>query len=132
MAQSYFLLGFCLAINTMIMIIFFSKKRLPLFENGVYTRVIIMNCLCIFFEFLCNLSSDGLLFDYKEIIVRLFLIGLTFYGSYLSIYTLVVAINNNDKNKLIKNTFLIVNSILCIPILFLGMDFRRTCWQLLY
>ena len=123
--QTYFLLFFCFAINSLVALVFFSKKRLPLFENKIYSYLIFSNLFCIIMEILCNLSASGLLISFRQIIVRVFLIGLMFYGTFLTIYTIIVAVEEENKNSLIRNSLLIGNSILCLPILVLKVDFLK-------
>lgn len=123
--QNYFLLSFCLAINIMVISVFFAKKRIDLFENNIYKCLLFMNLFCILLEILCNLSASGFLFEYKDIIVRSFLIFLMFYGTFLSVYTVIVALENSDKNLLVLRLFLCVGAILSIPILFLEIEFLK-------
>ncbi len=120
---NFFILLFCLAINLLVILIFFSKKRIDLYENKVYTNLLYCNLTCILLEILCNISANTILLSIKEIVVRAFLTGLTFYGCILTIYTVIVTTEDETKYFKIKRNMLIFNTIMCLPVLFLKINF---------
>ncbi len=131
--SNIFLLFFCLAINILLIVIYFSKRRIELFENKIYTNLIFNNLLCIILEFLCIMFasiSRGEPGMESQIVVRVFLTGLMFYGILLTAYTVVVGNTNEDKTRLFRNNskitkfMVIINVLLCIPIIFLKIDFQ--------
>ena len=124
---SFFILFFCLCINLLVNLIYNSKKRVDLYENKIYFVLLIFNFLCILTEIFCNICANYGYDSISNIIVRLFLILLLFYGASLTIYTIVIE-NSNERRILSSNLtrlIYIINSVLCIPILFLKLDFFK-------
>ena len=121
--SNYFLLFFSLLINLFILFIYFSKKRIDLFENKMYISLALCNTVCLLVETLCNLCASNILSIDKNIIVRLFLILLLLWGCILTIYTNVISTKKEEKYNLILFSYLIVFLILIIPIFFLHIDF---------
>ena len=121
--NNYFLLFFCLAINILIIIIYFSKKRVDLFENKLFIGILFFNFLSIILELICNLCAMYSSIVIGSIFVKLFLISLSFFAVLLSCYTIVVSINALDKSKKIIKGMLTGNLILIVPSLFLQINY---------
>ena len=122
--SNYFLLFFSALINLLILFVYFSKKRINLFENKIYTGIIVCNFTCLLLEFLCNLSAVGLLYSYKDILVRLFLVGLQFWGCLLTTYTTLISKKRIACSKVLY-IYLIIFAIMSFPIAFLHLDFLK-------
>src|SRR5574344_378412 len=120
---NYYLLGFSLLINILILVIYYRKKRTNLFENKVYIAIIVCNIVCLVLEVLCNLCASEILKIDKNIIVRMFLSGLLFFGCLLSVYTTLICTKKIDKYNKILSTFLTTFVIFNIPLLFLPLNF---------
>ncbi len=121
--NNYFLLFFSLLINVFILFIYFSKKRINLFENKIYIALTICNTVCLITETLCNLCASNILLIDENIIVRLFLILLLLWGCILTIYTNIISTKRTDKYGVISMLYLIVFCFFTIPIFFLHIDF---------
>ena len=116
---NYFLLFFSSLIEMLILIVYFSKKRINLFENKVYISLLVCNVICLVLEICCNLCANNILPVDRNVIVRLFLVFLMLWGFLLTIYTNVISVADNKKYKMIVIVYLILFLVLSVPLLFL-------------
>ena len=120
--ENYFLLFFSILINLLICFVYFSKKRINLFENKIYTGIISCNMICLVLEILCNLCAINVIPIDRNILVRLFLMFLVFWGCLLTIYTTIIG-RKEINGKKILIMYLLSFFIMCIPLIFLHIDF---------
>ncbi len=122
---NYFLLFFSSLIEMLILIVYFSKKRINLFENKVYISLLVCNVICLVLEICCNLCANNILPVDRNVIVRLFLVFLMLWGFLLTIYTNVISVADNKKYKMIVIVYLILFLVLSVPLLFLPVNFLK-------
>lgn len=121
--NNFFILFFCLAVNLLIVLIYYSKKRIELFENKIYIGVLFFNLASIILEIICNYCAVYASVDIGGIFVRIFLVCLSFFAISLSCYTVIVGMSDIEKMKKVRKIMGISNVLLCIPSLFLGLEF---------
>ena len=114
------LLVFCVICDLLIITVYYSKERLNLFENRIYSSLLFTNIIGCFLEIVCILSALNLLPQY-DIFVRLFLNYILIWGLILSFYTISVCIKLT-KEKVAFIVFSFLTIILSIPIYFLPIN----------
>lgn len=113
---------------TMIIIIFFSKKRLLSFENNIYVYMLVANFFGLILDVLSiftivNIESYPIL---NFIITRLYLLYLLLWVSLFTIYTISLCLNKKDlekKQKRIFKIFMTLFIIFSILLFLLPLDF---------
>ena len=114
---------------TMLIIIYFSKKRLLSFENKIYVYMLIANFFGLILDVLSIFTIINI--DYYPvlnfIITRLYLLYLLFWVSLFTIYTMSLCLNDNknlekSQNKIFK-IFMILFVIFSFVIFLLPLDF---------
>ena len=125
MTAQYFLLFFCSFIDILLLIIYFSKARVQLFENKVYTYLIMLNLICIVDEIICNLIAVNIIpIDLREFFVRTFLVMLLGWGCLLTIYNNIISVSDKLNYKKIFLLYISTFLIISIPLLFLDIKFK--------
>ena len=99
----------------MLMIVYFSKKRLNTPENKVYKLLIIVNFVGIILDVVCAISTFKMteVKLYNIIIAKLYLLYFVTWIMGFATYTFAISIKENEKNERIKK-YLIVDLIMFI------------------
>ena len=118
------LLVFCVICDLLVISVYYSKDRLNLFENKIYSALLFANIIGCFLEIICILSALKFIPQY-DIFVRLFLNYILIWGLILSFYTIAVCIRL--KNELFAFIFfLLLIVILSVPIYILPIELMIT------
>ena len=121
--NSISLLVFGIIYNILILIIYFSKERVNLTENKVYTTLLMANIIGNILEIINIVTAN---YNYKgTIYIELFLNYLFIWGMILSMYTFIICSKNNSYKKIII-IFIALTILLSVPIYFLPIELIKT------
>ena len=115
----------------MLMIVYFSKKRLNTPENKVYKLLIIVNFVGIILDVICAISTFKMteVKLYNIIIAKLYLLYFVTWIMGFATYTFAISIKENEKNERIKKYLigdLIMFIVYTITVFLLPLEFVKS------
>ena len=118
------LLVFGIACDLLILIVYFSKKRINLVENSIYILLILVNIFGCFLE-IANILYARELVESNPLLVRIFLNYLVIWGLILSAYTFIIS-SKKENYKTVIIIFLAVIILVSIPVYFFNIELFKT------
>ena len=76
----------CLIFNTLLLVVYFSKRRMPNYENKIYRAIIIINFLLLIMEFVNTYAFHHMSNTFCVVMVKLYLLLLSGYILLMSLY----------------------------------------------
>ena len=115
----------------MLMIVYFSKKRLNTPENKVYKLLILINFVGIILDVICAISTFKMteVKLYNIIIGKLYLLYFVTWIMGFATYTFAISIKENEKNERIKKYLigdLIMFIVYTITVFLLPLEFVKS------
>ena len=113
--------------SILLMIAFFSKKRINLKENNIYAKLIIVNFIGIILEIFCTIFAgyieNHLLF--YTILNKLFLLYLITWNTIFTLYVFYVTlINDNKPSKKLNKIFISIYILFSLITIILPLQFK--------
>ena len=113
--------------SILLMIAFFSKKRINLKENNIYAKLIITNFIGIILEIFCTIFAgyieNHLLF--YTILNKLFLLYLITWNTIFTLYVFYVTlINDNKPSKKLNKIFISIYILFSLITIILPLQFK--------
>lgn len=113
--------------SILLMIAFFSKKRINLKENNIYAKLVIVNFIGIILEIFCTIFAgyieNHLLF--YTILNKLFLLYLITWNTIFTLYVFYVTlINDNKPSKKLNKIFISIYILFSLITIILPLQFK--------
>lgn len=124
--NTFILLIFSFIYISLILILYHFKERLNLYENKIYSAIIIANLFGVSLEMVCQLTASETVPLISQIFVRFFMIYLLVWGGLLTFYISIIAANNEASYKTKTIGFILSFILFSIPVTFLPMEYYMT------
>ena len=123
--QGYLLPICSIFFSILLLVVYFSKKRLDLIENKIFSIMLIVSLIDSILVTILQLRGFYLSDLAIGILNKLDFIQLILFNTCLFLYTFLITVNNNDKSykvKIIYNLSIIITIIAIIVMLFLDVN----------
>ncbi len=102
---------------------FFSKKRLQNKQNKIFKYIMIVNCISLFMEFFCTFFSVNIIPIFSEAILKAYLLILIIW---IALFTLYILFLSKERSKKVLCLYYIFIIFCCISVLLGDISFINT------